>query len=122
MIFFTIYLCASHYSPKIFFLLTEHDGFHTSYTKVYFNEFVANALHDNMGMIIFDLCGFGGCKRPKTSYLDTHFGTLTQRLVHPTAPVLLTKDSPRNEIHYAFQPPFSLHIPNSRTKSIGLDF
>ena len=48
MIFFTIYLCASHYSPKIFFLLTEHDGFHTSYTKVYFNEFVANALRDNI--------------------------------------------------------------------------
>ena len=24
-------------------------------TKVYFNEFVANAFHDNMGMIIFDL-------------------------------------------------------------------
>ena len=28
---------------------------HTSHTKVYFNEFVANALRDNMGMIIFDL-------------------------------------------------------------------
>ena len=28
---------------------------HTSNTKVYFNEFVANALRDNMGMIIFDL-------------------------------------------------------------------
>ena len=25
------------------------------HTKVYFNEFVANALRDNMGMIIFDL-------------------------------------------------------------------
>ena len=25
---------------------------HTSHTKVYFNEFVANILHDNMGMII----------------------------------------------------------------------
>ena len=28
---------------------------HTFHTKVYFNEFVANALLDNMGMIIFDL-------------------------------------------------------------------
>ena len=26
---------------------------YTSHTKVYFNEFVANALHDNMGMITF---------------------------------------------------------------------
>ena len=28
--------------------------------KSYFNEFVANALRDNMGMIIFDLRGCGG--------------------------------------------------------------
>ena len=28
--------------------------------KVYFNEFVASALHDNMGMIIFVLRGCGG--------------------------------------------------------------
>ena len=34
---------------------------HTSNTKVYVNEFVANVLHDNMGMIIFDLRGCGGC-------------------------------------------------------------
>ena len=33
---------------------------HTSHIKVYFNEFVANALRDNMGMIIFDLWGCGG--------------------------------------------------------------
>ena len=43
-----------------------------------------------------------------------HFGTLTQRSIHPTVPVLLTKDSPRNEIRYDSQPPFSLHISNSR--------
>ena len=54
-----------------------------SHTKVYFNEIVANALRDNIGMIIFDLRGYGGCKRPKT-YLNAHFGTLTQCLVHPT--------------------------------------
>ena len=41
--------------------------------------------------------------------------------VHPTAPVLLTKDS-RNEISYDFQPPFSLHILSLRTKPAGLDF
>jgi hypothetical protein len=34
--------------------------------------------------------------------------------------LLLTKDS-RNEIRYDFQPPFSLHISNSRTKPVGLD-
>ena len=32
---------------------------HTSHTKVYFNEFVANVLRDNIGMIIFDR--HGGC-------------------------------------------------------------
>ena len=30
-------------------------------TKVYFNEFVANVLHDNKGIFIFDLQGHGGC-------------------------------------------------------------
>ena len=33
----------------------------TSYRKLYFNEFVANVLLDNMGIIIFDLRGCGGC-------------------------------------------------------------
>ena len=37
--------------------------------------------------------------RGKT-YLSAHFGTLTQRSVHPSVPVLLTKDLPRNEISY----------------------
>ena len=60
--------------------------------------------------------------RPKTSYLGVHFGTLTQRLVHPSAPVVLTKDLPRNEISYDFQSQFRLHISNSRTKPTGLDF
>ena len=97
------------------------DDFHTSCTKVYFNEFVANALRDNMGIIIFDLWSYGGCWRPKT-YLCAHFGALTQRSVHPTAPFLLTKDSPRHEISYDSQPPFSLHISNSITEPTGLDF
>ena len=95
---------------------------HTSHTRVYFDEFVANALRDNMGMIIFDLRGCGGCWRPITSYLGTHFGTLTQRSVHPSASVMLTKYLPRNEISYDFQTPISLHISNSRTKPAGLDF
>ena len=34
---------------------------HTFHTKVYFKEFVANALRNNMGMVIFDLCCCGGC-------------------------------------------------------------
>ena len=28
---------------------------HTSHTKVYFNEFVSNALHENIGIVNFDL-------------------------------------------------------------------
>ena len=40
---------------------------YTSHTKVYFNEFVANVVHDDIGIVIFDLRGHGGCKRPKTS-------------------------------------------------------
>ena len=47
-------------------------------------------------------------------YISTH--ALIQRSVHPTAPVLLTKDLIGNEISYDFQPPSSLHISNSRTK------
>ena len=78
---------------------------HTFHTKVYFNEFLANALRNNMGMIIFYLWDCAGQ------------GTLlTQRSIHPTAPVLLTKDSPRNEISCDSQPLFSLHISNSKTK------
>ena len=47
---------------KNFFMSVLYDGVtdvitdnHTSYRKFHFNEFVANVLHDNMGMIIFDL-------------------------------------------------------------------
>ena len=32
--------------------------------KVYFNEFVANVLRDNIGIVIFDLQGHGGPKLP----------------------------------------------------------
>ena len=35
--------------------------YNTSHTKVYFNESVANAWSENIGMIIFDLGGCGGC-------------------------------------------------------------
>ena len=94
----------------------------TSYRKFDTNEFARNSLCCNMGMIIFDLRGCGGCWMTKTSYLGAHFGTLTQRLVHHSVAVLLTKDLPRNEISYDFQPPFSLHILNSRTKPADLDF
>ena len=66
-------------------------------TKKYFNEFVANALRDNMVMIIFDLQGCEGCQRSKTSYLDVHFGTLTQCLVHPSVPVLLISGNSRTK-------------------------
>ena len=55
--------------------------------KFHFNELVVNVLRDNTGMIIFDL--HGGCQRHLT--VTAHFGTLTQRSVHPTVPVLLTK-------------------------------
>ena len=86
------------------------------------NEFVANVLPDDICVIIFDLRGCRGCQWPKTSDLGAHFGTLTQCSVHPSAPVLLTKDSPRNFISFDSQPPFSLHISNSRTKPARLDF
>jgi hypothetical protein len=32
-----------------------------SHTKVYFNEFVANAFCDNIGIVDFNLRGYGGC-------------------------------------------------------------
>ena len=41
----------------------------------FFDKFVANVLHDNMDIIIFDLRGCEGCLRPKTSSIDAHFGT-----------------------------------------------
>ena len=72
----------------------------------YFHEFVANVLRDNMGMIIFDLWGCGGCYWPKTPYLDEHFGTLNQSSVHPTAPVMLTKDSIYEIIYASIKPPY----------------
>ena len=53
--------------------------------------------------------------RPKTSYLDVHFGSLTQCSVHPTGPVLLTEVS-RNEISYEFQPPY-LKFKNQARRS-----
>ena len=37
-----------------------------SHTKLYFNEFVANVLRDNIGIVVFDLRGHEGCWRPKT--------------------------------------------------------
>ena len=59
----------------------------------FFNEFAANVLRDNMGMTSEVVEAVRG---QKISYLGAHFGTLIQRLVHPTAPLLLTKDSPSN--------------------------
>ena len=40
---------------------------HTSHTKVYFNEFVANVLHDNIGIVILTsevMEAVGGQKHP----------------------------------------------------------
>ena len=37
---------------------------HTSHKKFYFNEFVANAMRDVIGIVIFDL--HGSCQRPHT--------------------------------------------------------
>ena len=61
------------------------------------------------------------CVRGQKHHMHT-LALLTQRSVHPSAPVLFTKDLPRNEINYDFQPPFSLHILNSGTKIAELDF
>ena len=87
---------------------------HTSYIKFYFYEFVANVLHDNMGMIIFDLRSCGGCERPKTSYLNAHFGNVRFIPQHQFCiPKILELRSVMT---------FSLHVSNSRTKHPGLDF
>ena len=58
---------------------------HTSHTKVYFNEFVANVLRDNIGILIFDPHAHR-LLEAKHHTATAHFGTLTQRLVHPTVP------------------------------------
>jgi hypothetical protein len=34
---------------------------HTSHIKVYFNEVFANVLRDDIGIVMFDLRGHGGC-------------------------------------------------------------
>ena len=49
-------------NPRMFNGATDElGGNHTSYTKVYFNEFVANVLRDDIGIVIFGLRGHGGC-------------------------------------------------------------
>ena len=45
---------------------------HTSHTKVYFYEIVANVLRDNMGMIIFDLRGCEGCAVRDKNIISRH--------------------------------------------------
>ena len=46
---------------SIFLLVVEFWPNHTSHRKVQFNEFVENSLCCDMGTIIFDLHGYGGC-------------------------------------------------------------
>ena len=60
--------------------------------KFYFNEFVANALCDNMDMIILTSNVVDAVRGQRHHWLAD---TLTQCSVHPSVPVLLTKDSPR---------------------------
>ena len=47
--------------PCTYYIYTIWLWNHTSHTKLYFNEFVANALRDNMGIDIFDLRPHEGC-------------------------------------------------------------
>ena len=54
----------------------------------------------------------------KPLYLGANFGTFSQLLVHPTVPVLLTKDLPKVRSDITF----SLHISNSITKPAKLDY
>ena len=43
-------------TPKVHTCIDSNSSIDTvSYSKVYFNEFVANVLRENMGMTIFDL-------------------------------------------------------------------
>ena len=53
-------------SPQNFRYDVLHLLYSASHTKVYFNEFVANVMHDNIGIVNFDLWGHGDCWRPKT--------------------------------------------------------
>ena len=75
----------SHQYFYWFSILKQTAASWTNHRKVDFNEFVQNSLCCDIGMIIFVLHGYEGCQRPKTLAL------LTQRSVHPTVPVLLTK-------------------------------
>ena len=54
----TIYLINKRHGSRILKEIASRAN-HTSYRKVYFNEFVQNSLGCDMGMIIFDL--HGGC-------------------------------------------------------------
>ena len=72
-------------------------------------------------MINFDLRGCLGCKKPKT-YLGAHFGTLSQGLVHPTAPVLLTKDSPRNKSYSFTNYFYKRRVVCGRTNGLFVNF
>ena len=56
-------------------------------------------MHDNMGMIMTS--EVVEAVRGQKHHISTH----TQRSVHPTVPVLPTKDS-KNETSYDFQPPY----------------
>ena len=79
---------------------------HTSYTKVYFNEFVANVLCDNMGMIIFWPPRFWRLLEAKNIVsLHTlwHFKSMFSSSLSAS---FTYKDSPRNEITYDLQPPY----------------
>ena len=92
---------------------------HTSHTKVYFNELVANALPDNMGRSEHGHDHFWPPRlwrllRGHKHHISVH--TLVGTQFIPQHQLCLPKIHQRNEISYDSQPPFSLHILNSRTK------
>ena len=51
----------THFSCTLVFI-----HLYYGYRKFHINKFVQNSLCCNMGMIIFDLLGYGGCQRLKT--------------------------------------------------------
>ena len=96
---------------------------HTSHRKIYFYEFVANVLCDDIGILIFEI--HRGCQLPKTIQQPQTFALSdgqnielkcqSERSLYGVWP--LTASMEIKNVHH-----ISLHISNSRTKLAGLDF
>ena len=50
-------------------------------------------VQNNIGMVIFDLWGYGGFKKTKNTNLSKHHGNLTQHSAQPKVPVCVPKSN-----------------------------